>query len=45
MIEKQGSKYKLLSHDGSKKLGTFNSLLQAKKRERQINFFKHKKQD
>ena len=43
MISKTGkSKYVLRSHKG-KKLGTFKSKKAAKKRERQINYFKHKK--
>lgn len=36
MIRKQGSKYVLYSHDGSRKLGTFGSKAAAVKREQQI---------
>lgn len=43
MIKKEGEKYVLYSKDGSKKLGTFSSRLAAQARERQINYFKHKK--
>ena len=41
MIIKQGSKFVLKSRDGSKTLGTFDTMEQAVKREKQINFFKH----
>lgn len=36
MIKKEGSKYILYSHDGSKKLGEFTSRTAAEKREREI---------
>lgn len=42
MIKKVGSKWVLYSHDGSKRLGTFMSRAAAVKREREINYFKHK---
>lgn len=41
-IRKQGSKYVIYSKDGSKKLGTYDTKKAAKKRLRQIEFFKHK---
>ena len=41
IIKKQGGKYILMSKDGSKKLGTFDSKEAAEKREKQINVFKH----
>jgi len=40
VIKHEGSKWVLYSHSG-KKLGTFDSEAAAKKREREINFFKH----
>ena len=43
MIRKKGNKYILLSKDGSKKLGEFNTRKQAEQREKQILFFKNKK--
>lgn len=43
MIKKTGSKYVLMSKDGSKRLSKPGSLQAAKKRERQVQFFKHKK--
>ncbi|MAG52361.1 MAG: hypothetical protein CMH62_00190 [Nanoarchaeota archaeon] len=43
VIKKQGYKYILYSKDKKKKLGTFRSKKAALKRERQIQFFKHKK--
>jgi len=44
MIKKIGpSKYKLFSKDGSKNLGTADSLEAIKKREAQVNFFKYYK--
>ena len=42
MIKKEGSKYVLYSKDGKKKLGTFKTKEEAEKRERVINYFKHK---
>lgn len=36
MIKKEGGKYCLYSKDGKKKLGTFKSEKEAKKREAQI---------
>lgn len=41
MIVKRKNKYLLLSHTG-KVLGLFASKAEAEKRERQIQFFKHK---
>lgn len=40
IIRKEGGKYILYSHKG-KKLGTFSSEEEAKKREKQINYFKY----
>lgn len=42
MIKKEGNKYILHTKDGSKVLGTFNTLEEAKKREQQIEYFKNK---
>lgn len=41
MIRKEGTKYVLYSQDGSKKLGTFSSEAEAKRREKQVNYFKY----
>lgn len=41
MIKKEGEKYVLYSHDGSKHLGTFDNMRDAHKREQQIQMFKH----
>jgi hypothetical protein len=35
------NKWRLYSKDGSKNLGTFNSLEAAKKHEREVQYFKH----
>lgn len=43
MIKKRGDKWCLYSKDGSKKLGEFATKEAARKREQQINYFKHKK--
>tara|TARA_Y100000310_G_scaffold343572_1_gene451861 strand:- start:629 stop:763 length:135 start_codon:yes stop_codon:yes gene_type:complete len=43
VIKKEGYKYILYSKDKKKKLGEFRSKKAALKRERQIQFFKHKK--
>lgn len=43
MIKKRGNKYILYSKDGSKRLGEYNSLEDAKNREHQINYFKIRK--
>lgn len=43
MIKKDGNKYILYSKDGKKKLGSFSSRKAAEKREREIQYFKHKK--
>lgn len=40
-IEKQGDKYIVWNHDGSKKLGEYSSEQEAKKRLKQIEYFKH----
>jgi len=40
MITKEGSKFVLKSKDGAKVLGRFGTILEAKKREKQIQFFK-----
>lgn len=37
------NKWRLYSKDGSKNLGTFDSLEAAKKHEREVQYFKHKK--
>ena len=44
MIKKVGDKYILYSSDGSKVLGEFDSEEAAKKREKQINYFKNLKE-
>jgi len=41
VIHHEGNKWILYSHDGSKKLGEFNTEEAALKREQQINYFKH----
>lgn len=43
MIKKSGSKYTLYSKDGSRKLGSADSLEKIKKREKQVAFFKYYK--
>jgi len=43
MITKSKSGYTLKSKSGEKKLGTFPTKKAAEKREKQINYFKHKK--
>lgn len=43
MIKKVKNKYVLYSHDGKKKLGTFDTKKEALEREKQINFFKRRK--
>jgi hypothetical protein len=42
MLKYEGSKWVLYSKDGSKKLGEFDTKEDALKRERQIQYFKHK---
>ena len=42
-IVKTGSGYKLVSKSTGKNLGTASSLAGIKKRERQVQFFKHQK--
>jgi hypothetical protein len=43
MIKREGSMYVLYSKDGKKVLGKFKTKEEAVKREKQINYFKHKK--
>ena len=43
VIRQEGDKWTLYSKDGSKKLGTFDSKNAAINRERQIQYFKHRK--
>jgi hypothetical protein len=45
VIKHEGNKWVLYSHDGLKKLGEFDSEEDAKKRERQIQFFKHQESE
>jgi hypothetical protein len=42
MIRKEGKKWVLYNHNGTKRLGTFLSKAAAEEREREIAFFKHK---
>jgi len=42
MIKKEKSKWVLYSKDGKKVLGSFKTKKDAIKRERQIQYFKHK---
>ena len=42
MIRKSNNKYTLKSKDGSKNLGTYPTLKEALKRERQVQYFKNK---
>lgn len=42
IIRKEGNKWVLYTSDGKRKLGTFGTKAEALKRERQIQFFKHK---
>jgi hypothetical protein len=44
MIKKIKGKYVVLSENTRRKFGTYSSLKEAKKRLRQIEFFKHSKQ-
>lgn len=43
MILKSGNKYIIKSEDGSKTLSTFNTREEAEERLRQIEYFKHRK--
>lgn len=44
MIKKiSREKWRLYSSDGTRNLGTFGSLAAAKKHEREVQYFKHKK--
>lgn len=45
MIVKKGSLWILYSKDGMKVLGKFKTKEEAKKREKQINYFKHLNKD
>ena len=40
MIRHEDGKWKVLSHDGSKELGTYKTLEEAKKRLQQVEIFK-----
>ncbi len=40
MIKKDGDKWVLWSHDGKRKLGTYDTKEGALKRERQVQFYK-----
>ena len=44
-IEKVGSQYRLVSKHGHKNLGTYPTKAGAKKRERQVQYFKHANED
>lgn len=44
VVRHEGDKWNLYTRDGSKKLGEFDTEEQAKKRERQIQYFKHRGQ-
>ena len=44
-IIKTGDEYKLVSKKSGKNLGTANSLSGIKKREREVEYFKHMKED
>jgi len=41
MIRKEGNKYVVLSEKTGRKFGTYRTLVEAKKRLRQIEMFKH----
>lgn len=41
MVRKIGNKYVILNHDGTKKLGEYNTKEEAEKRLRQIEAFKY----
>lgn len=41
-IVKTGDKYRLLSKDSNKNLGTFDTREAAEKHEREVQYFKHK---
>jgi len=43
VIRKEGSRYVLRSKKTGKNLGKFRTRKEAEKRERQVQFFKHKK--
>lgn len=44
MIRKVGTKYQVLSHDGKKVFGTYDTKEEAQKRLRQVEMFKHLKE-
>lgn len=41
MIRKIGNKYVILNHDGTKRLGEYDTKEAAEKRLREIEYFKH----
>ena len=43
MIVKRGKKYKVLSHDGKREFGTYDTKEEAKKRLQQMEMFKYLK--
>jgi hypothetical protein len=45
VIRKVGDEWCLFSHDGSKKLGCYDSEEGAKKREREVNYFKQEEME
>ena len=44
MIKKEGEKYVVYSEDGKKKLGSYNTEEESKKRLKQVEYFKHTKE-
>lgn len=42
VIKKEGDKYVVYSHDLKRKFGTYDTEKEAKKRLREIEYFKHK---
>lgn len=43
VIRKKGSKYELVSKKTGRNLGTYSTKAGAQKRERQVEYFKHRK--
>ena len=43
MLRKEGDKYVVYSHDGSRKFGTYDTKKEAKARLRMMEMFKHLK--
>jgi hypothetical protein len=43
MVRKEGNKWVLKSKDGTKTLGTYDTEEEAKKRLREVEYFKHTK--